>query len=96
MIRRLAFLIAGITVVAVSMVYLRWREMDTNHRIHAMEFEKPELRRRFWDCQTRMGWTTTPETIRENINRKAVEMGFPIGARLGKKPENRFARRQSQ
>ena len=74
---RLAFLIAGITAIAVGIVDMRWTEMNLEHQMHVLECQKPALKRQLWDCQAEIGWKTTSETILKNIDKKAIKMGFP-------------------
>lgn len=74
---RMAFLIAGITAIALCAIHLRRREMNMQHRVHAIELEKPSLKRQLWDRQAEMGRKTSPAAIRRNMHRKAIEMNFP-------------------
>ncbi len=74
---RMVLLIAGITAIALCAIHLRRREMNMKHQVHAIELEKPAIKRQLWDRQAEMGRKTSPAAVRRNMHRKAIEMNFP-------------------
>jgi hypothetical protein len=74
---RIAFLITGMTMIALGLVHLRRQEMNLQHEIQVLEFQKPEVRRQLWDRQARIGRLTTPEAIRRTIEARALEVNSP-------------------
>lgn len=85
---RMAFIIIGLTVIAVGLVHIRRREVVLRHEIQQMQSEHTSLRREIWDRQVRLGHLMAPREVKQRSETMALdlttELPIQAGTRSGK------------
>ncbi|MBN1943541.1 MAG: hypothetical protein JW849_09645 [Phycisphaerae bacterium] len=73
---RMAWIILGLTVIAVGLVHVRRQEAVLLHALQRSQSHHASLRRDIWDRHVEIGRLTTPEHIRHRSAVMALEMTY--------------------
>ena len=73
---RMAWIIIGLTVVAVGVVHVRRQESTLLFSIQRLQSRHAAMRREIWDRHVEIGRLTTPELIRHRAAVMALDMTY--------------------
>lgn len=82
---RIAFIIIGLTAIAVGLVHVRRREVALRYEIQRMQSEHTSLRREIWDRQVRLGHLMAPREIRQRSETMALDLTTELPAQAGRR-----------
>ena len=80
---RTAFIIIGLTAIAVGLVHIRRQEVATRHEIQRMQSEHTSLRREIWDRQVRIGHLMAPREIKQRSEIMALDLTNELPTQAG-------------
>ena len=79
----MAFLIIGLTAIAVGLVHIRRQEIVLRHEIQRMQSEHTSLRREIWDRQVRLGHLMAPREIKQRSETMALDLTSELPTQAG-------------
>ncbi len=82
---RIAFIIIGLTAIAVGLVHIRRQEVVLRHEIQRMQSEHTTLRRELWDRQVRIGHLMAPRAVQQRSKTMALDLTANLPAQTGPK-----------
>lgn len=71
---RIAFIIIGLTAIAVGLVHIRRQEVALGYEIQQLQSRHISLRREIWSRQVRMGHLMAPRAVRQRSEVMALEL----------------------
>lgn len=81
MLMRLAFLILGLTAIAIGLVHLRRSEMALRYDRQRLETRHAHLRRDVWDRQVELGHLMSPAAIEDRARAMSLQLGPEVTGR---------------
>lgn len=81
---RIAFIIVGLTAIAVGLVHIRRGTMTVRHDIQRLESRHVSLRREIWDRRVRLEYMLAPGAVKQRSEIMALGLttNMPIGPGL--------------
>ena len=83
---RTAFIIIGLTAIAVGLVHIRRQEVVLRHEIQRMQSEHTALRREIWDRQVQIGHLLAPRAVKQRSETMALDLTTQLPAQASMKP----------
>jgi hypothetical protein len=80
---RMAFIILGLTAIAIGLVHLRRAEMAVRYDRQRLESRRATLRREIWDRQVELGHLTRPDEVELRARAMALDLMHETPAPAG-------------